>query len=232
MAVKITRYHAAPPTQALGEQVVQLVHDNITDLSMLSVPPSNHLFEIYQWALPIEIGTYMSRIGRVASEPVELLLAIDESGPVQLIGFLLYSPVPTHPEACGVNYMAVKQSHRRQGIGTSLMKELVAQHPHVELTCPIKKVPFYESVGFQVLDTHSTQVVMNTRSASTVGQMAVLDIAPLYESSDAQAIHHRLAQRWGQKAMAQAKKQLERHAEQLARQSRAFVDARLASKMT
>lgn len=230
MTVRFTRFHTNPPDQAFGEQVIAIVEDNITDLSMLSVPASNHLFGIYEWALPIEIGSYMSRIGKVASEPVELLLAVDDTAGQEVVGFLLYSPVPTHRDACGVNYMAVKQNSRRRGIGSELTKRLVVQYPHTELTCAVKKVPFYESLGFQVLDAHNTQVVMNTRSASTTGLMAVLNVTALYESSDAKAIHSRLVQRWGLKAMVQAEKQLERHIGQLARQANAFVGQRLAVK--
>lgn len=229
MTVKIMRFQASPPSHALGEQVIKLVEENITDLSMLSVPPSNHLYGIYHWALGIEVGSYMSRIGRVASEPVELLLAIDDAAGGEVVGFLLYSPVPTHPEACGVNYMAVKQSRRRRGIGSELMKEMVAQYPHAELTCSVKKVPFYQSVGFKVLDSHNTQVVMNTRSASTTGQMAVLNVSPIYESSEAKTLHNRLVQRWGLKAMTQAEKQLARHVGQLERQAKAFVDQLFSS---
>lgn len=223
--MSITRYHATPPSQVIGEKVLRLVEDNITDLSMVAVPPSNHLYEIYRWALPTEIGVYISRIGKVASEPVELLVAFDDAAPHEVVGFLLYSPVPTHPEACGVNYMAVKQSHRRRGIGTQLMKMLIGQHPHTELTCQIKKVPFYESLGLQVLDSHNTQVVMNTRSASTPGLMAVLDVKPIYESSEVREHHSALVQRWGLRAMIQAEKQLERHVAQLAQRAKAFVDA-------
>lgn len=229
MTVKIKRFQACPPHQALGDQVIKLVEENITDLSMLSVPPSNCLYEIYHWALGIEVDSYISRIGRVASEPVELLLAIDDAVGEEVVGFLLYSPVPTHPEACGVNYMAVKQSRRRRGIGSELMKELIAQYPHAELTCSVKKVPFYQSVGFNVLDSYNTQVVMNTRSASTTGQMAVLNVSPIYESSEAKAIHSRLVQRWGLKAMMQAEKQLTRHVGQLERQVKTFVEQHFSS---
>jgi GNAT superfamily N-acetyltransferase len=223
MTVKMTCFHAIPPSQDLGEQVIRLVEENITDLSMLSVPPSNHLYGIYHWALGIEVGLYISRIGRVASEPVELLLAVDDAQAGEVVGFLLYSPVPTHPDACGVNYMAVKQSRRRQGIGSALMQMMIAKYPHAELTCPVNKVPFYQSIGFQVLDSHNTQVVMNTRSYSTTGKMAVLDVSPIYHSSEAKSLHSRLVQRWGLKAMKQAEKQLDRHVAQLERQAKAFV---------
>lgn len=223
----ISLYHAAPPINTVSVQVLQLVEDNITDLSQLSVPPSNHLYDIYRWALPVEVAGYLRRIGQVPSEPVELLVAFDDADLKVVTGFLLYCPVPSHPDACGINYMAVRQSHRGRGIGSDLMKMLIARYPHAELTCTVKKVPFYESLGFRVLDTHNTQVVMNTRSASTPGLMAVIDVAPIYESIEAREIHGRLVQRWGRREMLQAEKQLERHAALLERQARTFVEARV-----
>lgn len=222
----ITLYDGAPPSPDVGTQVLALVQDNITDLGMYSIPPSNHLYEIYRWALAIEVGEYMRRIGAVPTEPVELLVAFDDKNPAEVTGFVLFSAVPTHAEACGVNYMAVKQSHRRRGIGGELMKRVVAKYPHTELTCAVKKVPFYESLGFQVIDAHNTQVVMNTRSASSTGLMATLNVAPIYESADAKAIHSHLVQRWGMKEMVKAEKQLHRHVAQLARESEAFVKSR------
>lgn len=225
--MSITLYDSAPPPGGVRSQILQLVHDNVTDLGMYSVPQSNLLYEIYSWALPVEVGEYMKRIGAIPSQPVELLVAFDGSAHEEVTGFVLYSPVPTHPDACGINYMAVKQTHRRRGIGGELMKSVVAMYPHTELTCTVKKVPFYESVGFQVLDTHNTQVVMNTRSASTTGLMATLDVAPIYESDDAIAIHRRLVKRWGMKEMVKAQKQLVRHIAQLVRQSEAFVKSRM-----
>ncbi|WP_213664172.1 GNAT family N-acetyltransferase [Stutzerimonas stutzeri] len=228
----ITRHHVSPPSQSIGIQLLQMVEEYVTDLSMLSVPASNPLYEVYRWALPIEVGAYIQRIGMNPNEPVELLLAVDEADPKVLVGFILYSPVPTHPEACGINYMAVSQSHRRRGIGQAMLKELIALYPHVELTCTIKKVPFYEAAGFIVLDAHDTQVVMNTRSASTPGMMAVVDVTSIYKSQEANEIHNRLVQRWGVREMRQAEKHLARHVAQLERQVKTFVEARRQSEET
>ncbi|WP_339536083.1 GNAT family N-acetyltransferase [Pseudomonas hunanensis] len=198
----------------------------MTDLSMFAIPPSNLLHEVYRWALPVEVGGYLQRIGSEPSEPVELIVAFADDSPTDVVGFVLYSPVPTHPEACGINYMAVKASHRRRGIGRKLMEMVVDRHNHTELTCAVKKVPFYESLGFRVLDSHNTQVVMNTRDESTTGLMAVLNVTPIYESNEAKLIHDQLVQRWGRKEMINAAKQLERHTAQLTRQAQAFVQGR------
>ncbi|EKT4479600.1 GNAT family N-acetyltransferase [Pseudomonas putida] len=224
--MSIILYETAPPPLSVGNQVLELVADNVTDLSMFAIPASNLLHEVYRWALPVEVGGYLQRIGSVPSEPVVLIVAFADDSPTDVVGFVLYSPVPTHPEACGINYMAVKASHRRRGIGRKLMEMVVDRHNHTELTCAVKKVPFYESLGFRVLDSHNTQVVMNTRDASTTGLMAVLNVTPIYESNEAKLIYDQLVQRWGRKEMINAAKQLERHTAQLTRQAQAFVQGR------
>ncbi|MGF7244081.1 GNAT superfamily N-acetyltransferase [Pseudomonas oryzihabitans] len=221
--MSIVRYHEFLPSSHEGKQVLQLVEENITDLSMLAVPASNPLYQVYQWTLPVEIGSYMGRIGKVPGQPVEILLAFNDAAPDVVDGFLLYSPVPTHPEACGVNYMAVRGSSRRRGIGSELVRALLNLYPHTELTCAIKRVPFYQSLGFKVIDNHHTHVVMNTYPASCVGQMAVLDVTAIHESREAAAIHNGLVQKWGVKEMKKAEKQLERHVAQLCRQAESFA---------
>lgn len=225
----VTLYHTAPPEASVGSQVLELVDENITELSMLAVPPSNLLFEVYRWALRVEIALYLQRVGREPSAPMEVLVSLSDDVPGEVTGFLLYAPVATHPEACGVNYMAVKRSHRRRGVGSELIKTLIARYPHAELTCSIKNVPFYESVGFQVLGSRSTQIVMNTRPASTEGLMAVLNVEQIFESPDAKAIRSNLERRWGAKEMSKAEKQLIRHVEQLEQRAKDFVVSRQQS---
>ncbi|EPM64070.1 putative acetyltransferase [Pseudomonas syringae pv. actinidiae ICMP 19103] len=227
----ITRYHTHTVDQGVGDQVVQLVADNVSELSLNSVPPSNLSYDVFHWALPAEVGVYLSRIAEVPGEPVELLVAFDDVDTSVVTGFVLYSPVFTHPEACGVNYMCVRQSHRHRGIGSELMRVLIGLYPHTELTCTIKKVPFYESVGMQVIDSHNTQIVMNTRAESTTGMIAVLNVQPIYDSSEARAIFDRLMQRWGRKEMLRAEKQLARHTDQLERQAREFVERHLKDRL-
>lgn len=217
----------APPPDRVLHQILEMVADNFTDISMLGLPPSNPLSCVYSWALTYEISLYATRIGKIPTAPVELIVAYDDGNDTDVVGFLLYLPVPSHPDACGVTYMAVSQSHRRRGIGSAMMRECIARYSHVELTCFVKKVPFYESLGFQVLDTQNTQVVMNTRSASTTGNMVIVDTDSIHQMPHLKKIHDQLVQRWGSREMAKAVKQLERHVDQLKRKAAAYVRERL-----
>lgn len=225
----ISLFDSAPPPRDVTQQVLQMVVSNLTELSMLAVPPSNHFYEIYKWAVPAEVHIYIDRIGQVPNAPVELLVAFDEERPGQVVGFLMYLPVPTHSDACGVTYMAVQKTHRGRGIGSAMLMMAIERYPHVELTCPVPKVGFYERLGFKVLDSHNTQVVMNTRNASTEGQMAIVNVEPIYSSSQALEIRERLLARWGRKEMVNAEAQLNRHVTQLQRQAQSFVRDRLGS---
>lgn len=219
----------SPPSSDITGQVLQLVVSNLTDLSMLAVPASNPLYRIYEWALPCEVDLYIQRIGRQPDAPVELIVAFADENPVVVVGFLLYLPVKSHPDACGINYMAVKKAYRRRGIGREMMEAAIARYPHVELTCSIAKVPFYEKMGFQVLDSHHTQIVMNTRSASTLGMMAICNVEAIYSSQQVQQIQSQLLQRWGMKEIQKAQKRLERDSELMAQKAQAFALKRLAN---
>lgn len=226
--MKTVLHNETIPSDRVLEQILVIVTDNLTELSMLGVPPSNPFYGLYCWTLQFEISLYITRIGKMPSAPVEVIVAYDDDNDTDVVGFLLYLPVPSHPDACGVTYMAVKQSHRRRGIGSAMLREAIARYPHAELTCFVKKVPFYESLGFQVLDTRNTQVVMNTRSASTTGMMAIVDTSQFQQLPQVLQINADLEQRWGKKEIQKAEKQLNRHIEQLKRQASTFVSERLA----
>ncbi|EKT4532188.1 GNAT family N-acetyltransferase [Pseudomonas putida] len=222
----ITLFNETSPPPAVTNQVCQMAANYLTDLSMLAIPASNYLYEVHEWVLPAEIFNYTQWIGQPEKPPAELLVAFDDDDQT-VVGFLLYLPIPTHPGACGITYMAVLKSHRGRGIGSDLIARALSAYPHAELTCPISKVPFYERQGFRVLRARNTQVVMNTREASSAGTIEVVDAAKLLHSPQAQAILGQQMQRWGRKEMLYAEKQLHRHIGQLERQAAEYVKRRL-----
>lgn len=223
----ITLFTETSPPDQVTNQVCQIAAAYLTDLGMLAVPASNCLHEFYQWALGVEVCAYSQWIGQPHMPPVEMLVAFDQDNPAVVTGFLLYLPMPTHPEACGITYMAVQKSHRGRGIGTAMMKQAVARYPHAELSCPVGKVEFYERLGFRVLRARNTQVVMNTRASSSEGMIAVVNVADIYESPQGRQIQEQQLQRWGRREWVNATKKLQRQTEQLERQAEAFVKGRL-----
>ncbi|HID9595493.1 TPA: GNAT family N-acetyltransferase, partial [Pseudomonas aeruginosa] len=88
------------PGPHIALQVVELAVENLTDITLLAVPPSNLMYEVYKHAIGVEIGVYVEHIGQTGDIKVGMVQATDEAG--ALIGFLIYLPVNGCPDACGV----------------------------------------------------------------------------------------------------------------------------------
>ena len=221
-------HYTSPCPEPVNSQILQMVVDYLTDISSVALPPSNLLYNIYQYAIGYEVHLYLEALGGAKGIAVELIVATDEQDPAKVVGFLLYLPVKDDPEACGVAYMAVHASHRRQGVARAMMDEMLSRYPHGELTCTVEKVPAFESMGFQVRGVRGTQVLMNTRDYSTDGLMGVLDVASIYSSLEVRQIHTYLLQKHGKRAMIDAEKQRDRHFDQMSRKAQLFVQVRQA----
>jgi GNAT superfamily N-acetyltransferase len=220
-------HYETPCPEPINSQILQMVVDNLTDISMVAIAPSNLLYNIYQYAIGYEVHLYLEAVGGSKGIAVELIVALDEQDPSTVIGFLLYLPVKDDPQACGVAYMAVQAGRRRQGVARAMMQDLLARYPHAELTCAVEKVPAFEAMGFQVRGVRGTQVLMNTRDYSTDGLMGVLDVASIYSSLEVRQIHTYLLQKHGKRAMIDAEKQRDRHFDQMTRKAQVFVQGRL-----
>lgn len=223
----IISHFQTPCPEAVNSQILQMVVDYLTDISAVAIPPSNLLYNIYQYAIGYEVHLYLQALDGSRGIAVELLVASDEDDPQQVLGFLLYLPVKDDPEACGVAYMAVRASHRRQGIARALLARMRERYPHAELTCSTAKVAWFEALGFQVLGVRGPQVLMNTRDHATDGLMGLLDVAPIYRSLEVRQIHSYLLQKHGKRAMLDAEKQRDRHLDQMTRNAQALVRERL-----
>ena len=222
----ITHFETPPP-ESIDSQIMQMVVDYVTDISMVAIAPSNPLYRLYQYGVGYEIHMYLEAMNGAKGIPVELIVACDDQDPAQVIGFVLYLPVTDDPHACAVAYMAVRATHRRQGVARQMLSEMTARYPHAELGCFVSKVPAFEAMGFQVLGARGPQVLMNTRDHATQGMLAVLDVAPIYNSLEVRQIHTYLLGQHGKKAMVDAEKQRDRQLDQMTRHAKAFVEQRL-----
>ena len=215
----LTRY-TTPCPEPINAQILQMVVDNLTDISSVALPPSNLLYNIYQYAIGFEVHLYLEALDGSKGIAVELVVAMDAE---KLLGFCLYLPVKDDPQACGIAFMAVQVGHRRQGVARAMMRDVLGRYPHAELACSVEKVPAFERMGFQVRGARGTQVLMNTRDYGTDGLMGVLDVASIYNSLEVRQIHTYLLQKHGKRAMLDAEKQRDRHLDQLTRKVRLFV---------
>lgn len=215
-----------PPPEALKAQVLQMVVDYLTDISPVSLTPSNPLYPLYQYVVGYEVHLYLQRMEAGQPGCPRLLLALDAEDPSQVLGFALYLPYPDDPEACALLYLAVRAERRRQGIGGALVTWMVAAHPHAQVACVASKAPFFEAQGFHPLNAHGPQVVLNTRREASRGTLAVQDLEPIFQSTEVRQIHAYLLQQHGRHAMGEAERQRDRLLDQLARQAQAYVRER------
>ncbi len=216
-----------PPPESIKSQILQMVVDYFTDISMVALPPSNPLYNLYQYGVGYEVHLYLEAMDGTQAIAAELIVALDDEDPSRVLGFLLYLPAKDDPDACAVAYMAVQADRRRKGIARAMLGRMLEHYPHAELACAAGKVPYFEAMGFQVLAARGPQVLMNTRDHGTDGLIAVIDVAPIYASKEVRQIHAYLLQQHGRKAMAEAEKKRDRHLDQMTRQASALVLERL-----
>jgi GNAT superfamily N-acetyltransferase len=222
----VTRFES-PPAESIKSQIMQMVVDYVTDVSMVNIAPSNPLYSLYQYGVGFEVHLYIEAMDGSRGIAVELIVALDADDPEKVIGFVLCLPVKDDSQACAVAYMAVIASRRREGVARAMLGQMTERYPHAELACRPGIVPCFESLGFQVLAARGPQVMMNTRDHGTDGLVAVLDVAPIYNSSEIRQIHTYLLKQYGKRPMIEAEKQRDRHLDQLTRRAKALVDERM-----
>jgi ribosomal protein S18 acetylase RimI-like enzyme len=217
-----------PPPESLNSQILQMVVDYLSDISPVSLTPSNPLYQLYQYVIGYEMHLYLQAMDSASATSARLLLALDDQDPSQVLGFALYLPAKDDPEACTLAYIAVQASARRRGIARAMLQQMIARHPHAELACVASKVPTFEAMGFQVLAAHGPQVLMSTRNHGSNGMVAVQDLAPIFQSKEVRQIHAYLVKQHGKKVMSEAEKQRDRQLDQMARQAQTLVGERRA----
>lgn len=214
------------PPESLKNQVLQMMVDYFSDVSPVPLTPSNPLFQLYQYVIGYETHLYLQAMNAASEGTARLILALDDEDPSQVLGFALYLPSLDDTEAATLAYVAVRDSHRRRGIGRAMLQRVVRQRPHVVLACAADKVPIFESMGFHVLAAQGPHVLLNTRDHRSDGMVAVQDLAPIYQSREVRQIHAYLLQQHGKKAMSEAEKKRDRLLDQMAYQAQVLVKER------
>jgi len=208
-----------PPPESMKSQVLQMVVDYLSDISPVSLPPSNPLYQLYQYVVGFEVHRYLESMDGAQAGKPKLIMALDADDPAVLLGFALYLPYLDDPEACSLIYLAVQADHRKMGIGRAMVDAMVARYPHSEVACVAGKVPYFQSLGFQPVAARGPQVVMNTRSQASGGVVAVQDLEPIFQSEEVRQIHSYLVKQHGAQAMSDAEKSRDRLLDELAQQA-------------
>ncbi|WP_217474747.1 GNAT family N-acetyltransferase [Stutzerimonas stutzeri] len=208
-----------PPPESMKSQVLQMVVDYLSDISPVSLPPSNPLYQLYQYVVGFEVHRYLDSMDGAQPGKPELIMALDAEDPARLLGFALYLPYLDDPQACALVYLAVQTSHRRRGIGRAMVEAMMTRYPHAEVACVASKVPYFEALGFMPLAARGPQVVMNTRPHASSGGVAVQDLQPIFQSEEVRQIHAYLLKQHGAEAMREAETQRDALLDELAQQA-------------
>ena len=208
-----------PPPESMKSQVLQMVVDYLSDISPVSLTPSNPLYQLYQYVVGFEVHRYLDSMDGAQAGKPRLTMALDADDPARLLGFVLYLPYVDDPDASALIYLAVQTSHRRQGIGRAMVEEIVTRYPHAEVACVASKGPYFQALGFQPLAARGPQVVMNTRSQPSNGVVAVQDLEPIFQSTEVRQIHSYLVKEHGAKAMSAAERKRDQLLDELTQQA-------------
>ncbi len=220
-----------PPPESMKSQVLQMVVDYLGDISPVSLMPSNPLYQLYQYVVGFEVHRYLDSMDGAQAGKPELIMALDADDPAELLGFALYLPYVDDPEACSLLYLAVQESHRRQGIGRAMVEGMMARYSHAEVACVASKVSYFELLGFLPLVARGPQVVMNTRSRVSDGTLAVQDLEPIFQSEEVRQIHAYLVKQHGAEAMSHAEDLRDCLLDELAQQANEVVQRSSATRL-
>ncbi len=215
-----------PPPEALKSQVLQMVVDYLSDISPVSLTPSNPLYQLYQYVIGYQMHLYLQAMDSTVQSSPKLILALDDSDSSQVLGFALYLPGKDASGICTLVYMAVQARQRRHGIARAMLQRMLAHHPHAELACVASQVPTFEAMGFQVLAAQGPQVLMSTHDYRADAVLAVQDLTPIYQSAEVRQIHAYLVKQHGKPAMSAAEKQRDRLLDQMVQRAQALVRER------
>ena len=223
----ITHYRN-PPRQDVVQQVLTMAAHSTPEMHMAQPEPSNPLYPLIELTLVMEIHLYMTLMGPTDVRKAGLLLATDEAAPGKVLGFLQYLSSTDMASACAITYLAVDAHHRRQGVARALMAELMKLHPHAALTCPVPKVPYYESLGFAVLCAKDTQVVMTSGGYRDQANCTVTDASKFLSNPAVLSLQSDLFAEHGLDGMLKGESLMKQRISKLEAEATKYAAARVA----
>ncbi len=220
----IVRYSTEVP-DFIFSGIAQLAHDNTHELSMLGVARSSPLYPYYQAYLIVEIGTLLSMIGRPHGG--EVIVAVSSDNPSKVMGFLIYVPLKDLANECGVCYVCVESTSRRQGVFDRMMDLMRENYPLATVSCAIEHVPMYQRRGFKIKDFRETHIVMD--SGTTPGAiMRLPDAVALVGNQLVVSANERMLRQHSEADIRKAQKQLARSIAETQKKAKTFAQYHLA----
>ena len=75
-----------PPPESMESQLLQMVVDYLSDVSPVSLGPSNPLYQLYQYVVGFEVHRYLDSMDGAQNGKPELIMALDAEDPAEDIG--------------------------------------------------------------------------------------------------------------------------------------------------
>ena len=221
----LSRLESVPP-ESFQNQIRELVIHHVGELSSVAISADNPLYPLYQYGVGMEVHQYLQALDGTRGLAVALTLALDAEEPDQLLGFALSLPAEDDEQACALAFLAVRASHRRQGIARALLGDLQARHACVELNAFASQVPWFEAMGMQVVAANGPQVLMSSTGRASGALIGRLDIAPIYQTAEVMQIHTYLLNQQGEDAMIEAEQMRDKRLDELTAQAQECVRQR------
>lgn len=221
----LSRLDSVPP-ESFQNQIRELVIHHVGELSSVAITTDNPLYPLYQYGVGMEVHQYLQALDGTRGLAVALTLALDAEAPEQMLGFALSLPAKDDQHACALAFLAVCASHRRQGIARALLGDLQARYRCVELNTFASQVPWFETMGMQVVAANGPQVLMSSTGQASGALIGRLDIAPIYQAAEVIQIHTYLLNQQGEDAMIEAEQMRDERLDELAVQAQACVRQR------
>jgi len=221
----LSRLDSVPP-ESFQNQIRELVIHNVGALSSVAIRAENPLYPLYQYGVGMEVHQYLQAMDGTRGLAVQLTLALDAEAPDQLLGFALTLPAQDNPQACALAFLAVLPSHRRQGIARALLGDAQARYASVEMNAFADQVPWFESMGMQVVAASGPQVLMSSTGQASGALIGRLNIAPIYQTAEVLQIHTYLLNQQGEDAMLDAEQQRDEWLDELTVQASECVRQR------
>lgn len=160
--------------EKLSRQVREMGAEYSDELAMDAFHKSSPMNIVGRAMMNLELGTYMSAMGRHDAEEPGLIVASDDQKDL-VLGFLLYAPLTGDSGQCGILYTAVSIEMRKRGILRQMLAQLAKSFHQSTLSCQISLVPMYEHLGYHVIGHRNSQIVMTNGNTPSLGRMRLMN---------------------------------------------------------
>lgn len=171
---------------------------NIHSLSKQKVGVNDPLYGLAREELMTEMSMYLQWVGN-PKMATSLVIAVEQvDNQKMVVGFMIVTAHIVGSKVAGVNYAAVREGYRRQGVLRLMMADLTQRIPKIGLSASVENVPVYEKLGFFPIERRGTHVAM-ANCELPKGQMMSVDMEYVGKLPHVQHQRSMLRDKYGKK---------------------------------